>query len=110
MSVPIKRFAGIVGKWPEDAMKRQVNLKETLGEQLQQYQSNKAEDLPKLKTQIEGAEVLLADKYKKLFPVSDKLMRPSSNPKYYEDLQREMIDGQGQGPSLMARVKIFFTG
>ncbi|KAK7204321.1 hypothetical protein BZA70DRAFT_280489 [Myxozyma melibiosi] len=104
----ISRFAALVKAWPVDALKRPICLKTNLEEQLGLYQSGERAGLPGLGNQVSGIQDLLDDKYKKMYPVSDKLLRPAGKPMYYDQLRHEFEHGV-QEPSRWQKFKVFLA-
>ncbi|KAK9382303.1 uncharacterized protein V2V93DRAFT_385301 [Kockiozyma suomiensis] len=104
----ISRLAALVKAWPADSLKRQISLKTTIEEQLALYQRGQRSELPNLGGQIEGMQDLIENKSQKLYPLSDKLMKPAGKPTYYTALLHELEHGV-QEPSRWQKLKVFFT-
>ncbi|KAK9367420.1 hypothetical protein V1509DRAFT_626593 [Lipomyces kononenkoae] len=104
----LKRYASLIDTWPKDALKRQIDFKALLKDDLAARQNGETEGILRLELQIKSMEELLDSRYRKLYPVSDKLMKPAGKPDYYALLTKEIENGPVE-PTFWQRVKIFVS-
>ncbi|KAK9320125.1 hypothetical protein V1517DRAFT_330403 [Lipomyces orientalis] len=104
----LKRYASLIEAWPKDALKRQLDFKALLKDDLFARQSGETGGLPRLELQVKSIEDLLDNKYKKMYPITDKLMKPAGKPDYYKLLTKEIENGPVE-PTFWQKVKIFVS-
>ncbi|KAK9432906.1 hypothetical protein V1505DRAFT_363876 [Lipomyces doorenjongii] len=104
----LKRYASLIDAWPKDALKRQLDFKALLKDDLAARQNGENEGLQRLELQIKSMEELLDSKYRKLYPISDKLIKPAGKPDYYSLLTKEIENGPVE-PTFWQKVKIFLS-
>ncbi|KAK9476284.1 hypothetical protein V1514DRAFT_337399 [Lipomyces japonicus] len=104
----IQRFATLISHWPQDALKRPIDIIPVLRQQLELRQKGEDKGLQKLDLQVKLMDELLNNTYKTRYPLTDKLLRPAGKPDYYQALQEEIKQGSGT-PTLWDRVKVYFT-
>ncbi|KAK9240791.1 hypothetical protein V1525DRAFT_429432 [Lipomyces kononenkoae] len=104
----LKRYASLIDAWPKDTLKRQVDFKTLLKDDLAARQRGETEGIPRLELQIKSMEELLDSRYGKSYPVSNKIMKPAGKPDYYALLTKEIENGPVE-PTLWQKVKVFIS-
>ncbi|OCL10446.1 hypothetical protein AOQ84DRAFT_387513 [Glonium stellatum] len=119
-----KHYARIISLWPKDILRPTVAFQNTLQYRASQFSPAKTEPVesefksraastlasssatlldPKAELlNINALYSLLENRYSKRYPTSPALLRPASNPTYYEDLMAELE--QAPGRSWFSRV------
>ncbi|KAI8333517.1 hypothetical protein BC941DRAFT_433683 [Chlamydoabsidia padenii] len=87
-----RSYLRLVHDWPADKVRPNRDMKqilttrveETFRKQLQN--DNESFDLAEAKKQLDALERLLDNEFKEKYPLSDKILTPAGNPKYYSSL------------------------
>lgn len=102
------KIVNLIKTLPKDNLKHYTLFKDV---QLQRFQDELVVDAiseKDLKLQYASLRDLVNDKYKNYYPVGDKLLKPKSNPAYYDRLMAE-IRGEKR-ELLMLAIKMVYTG
>ncbi|KAJ9666018.1 hypothetical protein H2201_003929 [Coniosporium apollinis] len=105
-----KHYARIISLWPKDLLRPTVSFQAALQKRIPQDPASSSSSsthptppreasVPLSKSPIDpkaeerninALYSLLDNRYSKKYPVSDSLLKPKSNPTYYDDLIREL--------------------
>ncbi|ORY67099.1 uncharacterized protein BCR38DRAFT_151402 [Pseudomassariella vexata] len=77
-----------LAKWPKDTVRPQIQFQDVLRRRFEQPAAGLSED-EQLK-QANALYSLLDNRYKKKYPITGTLLRPKSNPTYFNDLVTEL--------------------
>ncbi|OJD35642.1 cytochrome b pre-mrna-processing protein 6 p07253 [Diplodia corticola] len=82
-----KHYARIAGAWPKDVLRPTVQFQEAL--KTRAAAASAAPAAQELKD-VNALYSLLENRYANKYPVSPALLKPRSNPSYYDDLMVEL--------------------
>ncbi|KAF8536134.1 hypothetical protein BDD12DRAFT_852447 [Trichophaea hybrida] len=112
-----RQYVALIHHWPIDPLRPTISFRETLSARVNQYfgthveadatipsqntpaitPASSAEGKPVVKfdantvqKEIDILGNLLEDRFKKAYPLKENMLRPKSNPEYYEKLLKEL--------------------
>lgn len=111
-SASLKSLVQTFQKWTPDSLKRYASFKDFGVSRYEALLNGPQSGLNahSLALRAQCASILQKDTNNKTFAASDKLLRPASNPIYYERLCRELAPGQPKTPMLTAIRHVVFGG
>ncbi|VVT53799.1 uncharacterized protein SAPINGB_P003755 [Magnusiomyces paraingens] len=108
----IKSLLATFQKWTPDSLKRYASFRDFSVERYETLLAGSQSSLnaQALAVRARAADTLQKNTNKNSFVVTDRLLRPVSNPIYYERLCRELAPGQPKTPMLTAIRHVIFGG
>ncbi|KAL2057693.1 hypothetical protein ABVK25_002077 [Lepraria finkii] len=129
-SIICKHYQRILSQWPVDLLRPEVSFQKTIQRRIDTQlkhpttppQDNVVSNQTQASVQIsrpfneqselEQVNVLysfLENRYTKIYPLSERTMKPASNPKYYDDLLKELNEAPTRSwfQSMVSRWKGF---
>ncbi|KAI1430734.1 hypothetical protein GGR50DRAFT_690264 [Xylaria sp. CBS 124048] len=95
-----------LSQWPKDTIRPEVQFQQVLQKRFEQPSSSVSET-DQLK-QANALYSLLENRYKRTYPITGSLLRPKSNPTYFNDLLRELEEAPNR--SFFDRLKLRLKG
>ncbi|KAL8846363.1 MAG: hypothetical protein Q9221_008542 [Calogaya cf. arnoldii] len=97
-SVVYRHFQRVLAQWPVDILRPQVSFQAAMRRRVDKLiepspAGETIHDPRKEQAQLEQVNVLysfMENRYAKKYPLSDRLLKPLSNPEYYGNLVREL--------------------
>ncbi|KAL8659315.1 MAG: hypothetical protein Q9226_000488 [Calogaya cf. arnoldii] len=97
-SVAYRHFQRVLAQWPVDILRPQVSFQVVMRRRVDKILGHSSTgettyDPRKEQAQLEQVNVLysfMENRYAKKYPLSDRLLKPLSNPEYYENLVKEL--------------------
>ncbi|KAI9476466.1 MAG: hypothetical protein EXX96DRAFT_620910 [Benjaminiella poitrasii] len=86
-----RSFLRVVQKWPVDKVRPKRDLKQILSTRVEEtfrkpLVNQEKLDMAQARRDLVSLEKLLDNEFKEKFPLSEKILSPASNPKYYSGL------------------------
>lgn len=111
-TLSLKSLLQTFQKWTPDSLKRYASFRDFSVERYETLLNGPQSTLnaKNLSLRATAADIIQRDLNKTNFIVTDKLMRPASNPIYYERLCQELAPGKPKTPMLTAIRHVVFGG
>jgi cytochrome b pre-mRNA-processing protein 6 len=109
-----RQFLRLADRWPNDPLRPKANFRVTLRQTIKDrfrepIDSNTLQTrLQQAKEQLKALELILNNTYKEAYPLSKRILRPASNPTYYEKLLSELDRVQKYQGTKLAFLRRFF--
>ncbi|PQE32387.1 hypothetical protein CJF32_00001141 [Rutstroemia sp. NJR-2017a WRK4] len=96
-SVAYKHYIRGLSRWPKDILRPETQFTDVIRRRIDKKflpAANGSAAAPVNEKaelrQVNALYSLLEDRYKRKYPLSDKIMKPASNPNLYQDLLKEL--------------------
>ncbi|KAI8390919.1 uncharacterized protein BYT42DRAFT_542563 [Radiomyces spectabilis] len=102
-----RSYLRLVRDWPADKVRPNRDMKQMLAKRVEEtfrqplQSETEVFNIDKAKKQLDALERLLDNEFKLKYPLSDKILSPASNPKYYSSLISSLSK---DGKSSLARL------
>ncbi|KAI7901117.1 uncharacterized protein BX663DRAFT_514992 [Cokeromyces recurvatus] len=104
-----RSFLKVMQKWPVDKVRPKRDLKQIMSNRIEETFRkpllNKDQlDMTQAKRELAALERLLNNEFKERFPLSEKILSPASNPKYYSRLIASLNANKDGSKSFLAKL------
>ncbi|CEG69905.1 hypothetical protein CU097_009684 [Rhizopus azygosporus] len=100
-----RSFLRVVQRWPVDKVRPNKDLKQVLTTKVEEsFRNESTLDIAQAEKQLFALEKLLNNDFKQKYPLSETILYPASNPKYYSKLISALGANKESNKGFLARL------
>ncbi|KAB8293014.1 hypothetical protein EYC80_007376 [Monilinia laxa] len=85
-----RHYIRALSRWPKDALRPSAQFQDAIQRRLERVAATGKLDEKRELAQVNALYSLVENRYRGKYPLTSKIMKPASNPTYYEDLVKEL--------------------